>query len=531
MWQQLLAIGWAQWCTTRNHLPRTSAGAVVSGVVALIWYGMYAAFGVALANVFPRAPLPKIREWLPAGLLLMFLFWQFIPLFTLSGGRSLDLKKLQTFPIKSNALFFIEVVLGLTTAPEMILTLLGAMAGLLRHPGIPALEPLLLLLYIPFNLLLSLAIREALRRSFRKNRLRELLGLVIIGLSIAPTYLLTSSLGQYSKNGLLRTAAGGATPWHALAVLSAQRLDLAAIVITILWIAAAYAFARWQFARTLAIDDEFDARVSSAHSQAGKTGRKGSLASRLFDFPATALPDPLAALVQKELRSLRRIPRFRVIVGMACLFGALICTQIMRQQSGGFSREYFLPLINLYGFLFLGEVLLWNIFGFDRHAAQLYFVAPVSFRTILRAKNAVAVFFLLFQTVIVLCVAFLLRIPVSGQSVADEFAVAAVFAIFFLAAGNLTSVVLPKRVDPNQTFRKQASGVVQAWLLLSSLGIGVLLSFAYLARYALGTNWAFLGVAAVEFGIGVIVYRIATDSAVERAARGRERLLEILSGG
>ncbi len=531
MWQQILAIGWAQWRTTRNHLPRTSAGAVVSGVIALLWYGMFVGLGAALADVLPRAPLPKIQEWLPAGLLLVFLFWQFVPLFTLSGGRSLDLKKLQTFPIKSNALFFIDLLLGLTTAPEMILTLLGAMAGLLRHPDIPALEPLVLLLYIPFNLFLSLAIRDALRRLFRKNRLRELLGLMIIGLSILPTYLFTSSLGQYSKNGLLRMATGRATPWHALAVLSVQRWTLAAIATTMLWTAVAYGFARWQFARTLVIGDEFNDRRASGHSETREIGRKGSFAGRRFGLPWTVLPDPIAALVQKEFRSLRRMPRFRVIAGMACLFGALLCTQILRQQAGGFVREYFLPLVNIYGFLFLGEVLLWNVFGFDRRAAQLYFVAPVSFRTVLRAKNAVAVFFLLLQTVIVLGVAILLRVPVSKWSVADEFAVSAVAAIFFLAAGNLTSVVLPKQVDPSQTFRKQASGVAQAWLLLSSLGIAVLLSFAYLGRYALGTNWAFFGIAALEFGIGVIVYRIATDSAVERATRGRERLLETLSSG
>ena len=529
MWQQLLAIAWAQWRMMRNHLPRTSAGTVVSGILVLLWYGMYAAFGAALADVLPRTPLPKIREWLPAGLLLMFLFWQFVPLLTLSGGRSLDLKKLQTFPIERNGLFFIEVVLGLTIAPEMILTLLGAIVGLLRHPGIPSPQPLLLLLYIPLNLFLSLAIRNALRRLFRKSTLRELLGLIMVALSIAPTYLLTSSVGRHSKVGFLGAAAVGATPWHALAILSIQELAPTAVVITGLWITAAYGVARWQFAKALAIEDEFRATAPRAYSRAEKRGRNALFAARWFDFPAVVFPDPLAALVQKEFRSLRRTPRFRVIVGMACLFGALLCAQVMRQQAGGFAREYFLPLVNVYGFLFLGEVLLWNIFGFDRYAAQLYFIAPVSFRTILRAKNVVAVFFLLFQTVAVLGIAFLLRLPVSKESVVDEFAVAAVVAVFFLAAGNLVSVILPKQVDPNQTFRKQASGVVQSWMLLSSLGIGVLLSFAYLARYALGTNWAFLAVAAIEFGIGVIAYRIATDSAVERATRGRERLLETLS--
>jgi ABC-2 type transport system permease protein len=234
--------------------------------------------------------------------------------------------------------------------------------------------------------------------------------------------------------------------------------------------------------------------------------------------------------MQKEFRSLRRIPRFRVIFGMACLFGTILFTQIMRQEVTGLGVDNFLPLVNVYGFLLLGEVLLWNVFGFDRWATQLYYLAPVNFRAVLLAKNLVAVFFMLCQTVLVFMVVALLRFEVTPQSVLNEFAVSAVVAIFFLAAGNMASVLLPKRVDGNQTFRKQASGTVQVWMLLSSFAICLLLSFAFLARYALQTNWAFLSVLAVEFGIGVIVYRIAMESAVEHAGRGSERLLEALSG-
>lgn len=515
----------------RNHLSRTSAAAVVSAVLAVLWYGMYAALGIALADVLPRAPLPKIREFLPAGLLLVFLFWQFVPLLTLSGGRSLDFSKLNAFPIRSNTLFFIEVVLGLTTAPEMVLVLLGATAGLLRHPGLPVMEPVVLLAYIPFNLLLSLAIRDALKRSFRKNRFRELLGFLVVGLSIAPVYLINSSFGRHAQPGVLRWAAATGTPWHALSALSVQRFAFPEMATTIGWLVFAYGVARWQFARSLSVDNEFVSRESTGPQRKGEAGRRRMGLITLARLPVAVFPDPLGALMQKEFRSLRRIPRFRVIVGMACLFGALLCTQILRQHAGGFARDYFLPLVNVYGFLFLGEALLWNVFGFDRRAAQIYFIAPVSFRTILRAKNAVAVTFLAIQTVVVLGVAVLLRFPVSRRSVADEFAIAAVVAIFFLAAGNLTSVILPKQMDPTQTFRKQASGVSQVWMLLSSVGVALLLSFAYLARYALRSNWAFWAVAAIEFGIGVVVYRIATDSAVERAMRGRERLLEVLSGG
>ena len=56
-----------------------------------------------------------------------------------------------------------------------------------------------------------------------------------------------------------------------------------------------------------------------------------------------------------------------------------------------------------------------------------------------------------------------------------------------------------------------------------------LVGFAFLARWALDSDWALIGVFAVEFIIGVVVYRIATDSAVERGIRDRERIIDDLS--
>lgn len=527
MWQKLLIIAWAQWCLTRNRLTKTRAATVVSGIFSLLWYGLYCAFALALAYALPKATWAHIQQWVPAGLLGIFVFWQFVPLFTLSAGRAFDFSKLQAFPIESDTLFAIEAVLRLTTSPEMIITLLGAIAGLARHPAIAPTAPLFLLLYIPFNVLFSVALREFVLRLFRKNRLRELLGVLVIALSIAPSYILGTSVGRHSTGKALVIGAVPGTPWHAVSMLSIHAFSWAAFAVMIFWIAAAYGLARWQFVRTLRSDSDTiglgPGAVPSENRVRVKWEENVGVLGRLA-------PEPLAALLQKEVQSLRRMPRFRVMVGMACVFGMLIGTQLVRHHEHGFLREYFVPMANIYGFLFMGEVLVWNVFGFDRRAAQLYFAAPVSFATVLRAKNAVAVLFLAVQTVIVLCLALLLRVPVSGQTVVDDVAVSAVVAIFFLGLGNLTSVMLPKAVDPNQTFRKQAAGSVQLWLLLSSLGIAALLGFGLLAEYATGSHWAFWSVAALEFAIGVIVYRIATESAVERAVRQQERLLQTLSG-
>lgn len=72
---------------------------------------------------------------------------------------------------------------------------------------------------------------------------------------------------------------------------------------------------------------------------------------------------------------------------------------------------------------------------------------------------------------------------------------------------------------------------MQLWFLLCSVGMMVLMGFAFLAQWALESYWALLGVLALEFVIGLIVYRVALDSAADRGGRERERILDALSKG
>ena len=243
----------------------------------------------------------------------------------------------------------------------------------------------------------------------------------------------------------------------------------------------------------------------------------------------------MGALLQKEYRSLLRMPRFRVIFGMACVFSVLIFIPIVLNGAtggrNGFISSNFLAVVTLYGVLLMSDSLLLNVFGFDRRATQIYFVAPVSLETVLKAKNVTAVTFIMLQSVIVLVVAVLVHVRITAFNIIDAVSAAAVVGLFFLCVGNLTSIAMARPMDPTQTFRKQAGGKMQLWFLLCSLGMFLLVGFAFLARWALQSDWAFPGVLAVEFGIGVIVYRIAMQSAVARAIREREQMLEALSKG
>lgn len=527
MWQQIFAIAWAQFRIARNHLPRTSAGSVLMWLVSLLWYGMYAALACVLAARLREVPLTELRVWMPVGLLGVFLFWQIVPLFTLSTGWSLQLNKLRVFPLRDSALFGLEVMLRLTSAPEMLIVLAGAIVGLARHPAIPLLAPLFLLLFIPFNLFLQLAIRDLILYSFERHRFRELFAALVISLSILPQLLARTRLGHTLKPYFFAVAHSYAAPWREAASLSLGSFSIFDPVLLLAWTCGAYLLARWQFKKSFRHEETIRRAASDAGSPAS------SRETRILEWPVRLFQDPLASLLQKELRSLLRMPRFRVLFGMACIFSVIIFVPVTFNQGlrhdNAFVHSNFLPIVNLYGLLLLSDVLLLNVFGLDRSAAQLYFVVPVPLETVLKAKNLAAVIFVCLQTLAVLLIALLIRASVTPISAFAGAVASAVATIYLLAFGNLASVSMARPVDPAQTFKKQAGARMQLWLLLCGVCMYVVVGFAFLARWALQSDWALLGILLLEFLIGIVVYRIATESAVRHGSRDRERLVEALS--
>ena len=63
-------------------------------------------------------------------LLIVFLYWQVVPLLMAATGASLDLRKLQVYPIPVSQLFSIEVMLRVTAGIEMMLILSGIAVGI-----------------------------------------------------------------------------------------------------------------------------------------------------------------------------------------------------------------------------------------------------------------------------------------------------------------------------------------------------------------------------------------------------------------
>jgi ABC-2 type transport system permease protein len=525
---QIRAILWAQFRTIRNHLPRSGWGTILTALLSTIWYGLFAAIAASIALKIPGVPVATLQLVLPLGLLVVLLFWQIVPVMTLSSGWSLELSKLLVYPIRQSALFGVEVLLRLTTAPEMIIVLLGALVGLARHPEIPAAAAFWLLLYLPFNLLLSLAIREWLLRMFRRKRLRELLIVAIVIVTVLPNLLVNTSLGPKLKPVFISVGTGQGTPWHELSVLALGQFSFQALAIWIISLAVVYILATRQFAKMLDMD-----RAAAFESAArGGHGTRRSRFEWLLNLPNRLFDDPVAALLEKEMRVLSRSPRFRVIFGMACFFSALVFFPLaFGRQRSTFMEGNYLPVINTYGLLILGEVLLWNVFGFDRKAAQIYFVAPVPFETVLRAKNLAALAAIVLMTLFTTTLGYALHAHITPAGVLGALFLTLILTLFLLACGNLTSVIIPRAIDPNQAFRNQNAGKATLWLLVCFMVMAIPVGLAFLAKWAFNSDSAFLAILCVDLIVGLIVYKVATESAVARVESGREQFLDALSKG
>ncbi|HYL37325.1 MAG TPA: hypothetical protein VEV17_15520 [Bryobacteraceae bacterium] len=527
--QQARAIVWAQWRTTRNYFPRSNkGGAIFSGVMALVWYGAFAYLAAIAAFLLSKPEeFDAMHQVLPDALLLCFLYWQLIPVLMASMGSSLDIRKLLVYPIPNRELFALEVMLRASTAGEMLLLLIGAAVGLWLNPGVPRWAPLGLLPFILLNLLCSAGVRDLLVRLLARRRVREIVVFLLV-LSAALPQLLLATGTRFRWRQLFAGETSPVWPWTAAARLSQGEFSWLNIGVLAAWTTLAYVFGRWQFERGL----RFDSREAAATS--APSTRSASRLEWWYTLPNVIFRDPLAGLIEKELRFLSRAPRFRLVFVMGFSFGLLVWAPIAFGRLSSRSSlisDNFLTFVSVYALLLLSDVLFWNCFGFDRSAMQLYFLAPLKMSTVLLGKNLAAVSFVLLEITGVATVCALLRLPLSPLKILEAFSVTCVVTLLILSIGNLSSLYNPRPVNPSKSFRTSASGRTQAMLMLAFPIALLPVALAFLARYAFDSEWALFGVLLVGAALGAIVYRYSMSTAVEAAQDRRERIIATLSQG
>jgi ABC-2 type transport system permease protein len=509
------------------------AGRILYWIFSVLWYGGIAVLAWAAATGIPAlTSADTLNTVLGFALLLAFVFWQAIPMALATTGLSLDLKRLLVYPIAPSRLFGIEVLLRVSTGPELLIVLSGVAVGLARSALTPVWAPLGLLPFVAFNFLLSAGLRDLFTRLLAKRGVRELVVLGIVMISVLPQLVINllppdTWKTYYSRYEPLMKSIPW--PWQLTAELCSGVSFWKAGLLLAAWTAAAGWFGFAQFQRGLL----WDADEARAKDRGLARGGSASRLEWLYRLPGRLLPDPLGGLVEKEFRCLTRAPRFRLVFFMGFTFGILLWVPVAfgpHQVPGGFSRNL-LVWISLYAALLLGEVLFWNIFGFDRTAAQAYFVMPVTMATVLAAKNIAAAFFLLLEITIVTVVILALRLQISLQSIPECYAVTVVICLFMLAFGNIASTYYPRPVNPDDSWRSSSSGKMQGLYMLAYPALMAPVGLAYLARYAFDTSTAFYAVLGSAFVIALMTYWVSFGTALEAADEKRESILAQLSRG
>ena len=75
------AVVWAQWRNIRNFYPRAGIG--WTAIIGLIWYGIWIAVAAAVMVLISS---PMADSTLSGLFLLIFLYWQVVPLLMAASG-------------------------------------------------------------------------------------------------------------------------------------------------------------------------------------------------------------------------------------------------------------------------------------------------------------------------------------------------------------------------------------------------------------------------------------------------------------
>jgi ABC-2 type transport system permease protein len=403
----------------------------------------------------------------------------------------------------------------------------GGATGLLRNPSYGArAAPWIVagaLAFIAMNILLSAGARNWLERFFLRTRLREAMMLVLVIAGLLPQFL---AVMHVRMAGLMRFAPSQVVwPWAAMGrLMLGDRVALSGVTSAV-WLAASWWFSRRQFERTI----RYDVSALKRHGrQPERQSRTGGFIDLLFGLPSRFLPDPIAAIMEKELRTFARIPRFRLVYAMSCFFGLVLYFPTFRRgHTNSFFQQNALPVMSLYGLLMLGQISYWNSFGFDRSAAQGYFSWPVRLRDVLLAKNLSVVCLMIPQIMVVALIGRAAHLPASPAKVLETILVMIVAALYWFSVGNICSVRLPRALDPEKM--NQMSNKMQALSIWSAPFLLLPLGLAYWSRWFFESQMVFGGLLLVAAIIGAIFYWVGLDSAVHTAIEKREAILSELS--
>ena len=245
------------------------------------------------------------------------------------------------------------------------------------------------------------------------------------------------------------------------------------------------------------------------------------------------IPGAIAAIFEKEIRYLSRSGPmiFTLIMPVFILFIFRLTPSTSGKTSGtllGRSSDLAFPVGAAYALLILTN-LVYNSLGADGGGIQLFFTAPVRFRSVMAAKNMAHSGILALETILVWMGASLMFQPPAAAITLATVAGLSFALPVNLAAGNLLSISTPKKVDYGTFGRQRASNTT----VFASFGVQIvvlgLAALTLMVARAYGRIWLatviFLALAVIAwFG-----FFLALNSTDRKALNRREEIIAELT--
>jgi ABC-2 type transport system permease protein len=459
---------------------------------------------------------------------LFFGVWQTWTAVSLSVSEreALDLSRFLVYPLPPARIWGYGLAASVVGDPFAVfwLLLLGGafLGGAIARPG--AWVVLLALAYALFAFATAAYVallQELLARLLRGRRVREL--------AIAAVYVGTGFLVVFMSGGpravlhalrVLRTVRWLALP-PALAERAVVSLYLERWPAAVGWLAllalggAATAWAAYRLALSAA------RAGGDQPPRAAATGAGG-----------WRVPGRLGALLEKEGKYLLRHPIASVLALVVPALAGVVAWKLVPRiprEAGEVVRA--LPLFGFALYAHLATQVFWlNAFGWERGGGRAWFLAPLEPADVLAAKNLVTYLFSLALFAGCVGAAVALGGPPPAWALVGAVALHAGVAPWFLAAGNLVSILVPRPAPMTIQRGGHLSPVsALAGMAIFSAG-GALAALPVLAAlrldepWLLPAGWALLGL------LGMAVYRSALPRLARLLRDRREPLLAAVCG-
>lgn len=536
--EQIRAVSWLRWRTLRNNLRNKNRrldilGLVISSVISLLFVGgMTVGFFIGTIALFEKHD----ERYFGLVFLGLLVWWQLFPVLLAGFSPQFSFRTMLRFPMRLPAFYIIGLAYGFADSAALaalVWLVTMVVATLVAQPAAAPVMLVACVLFALFNVTLERLLGAWVEKLLTTRRSREIFFTLFI-LSMVSLNFLNPIMQKYGK--AIVAAMRGWLPYlcilpssfagDAIARFSEQDWlgvisRFAGLVVYVLL----FSFLLWKRYAKIYEGEELSESSEPTKNKV-RIAADSSGPSEALEF----LPPAVLAIFRKELIYLRR----NSFLFFGLVFPPMMLLFFTVQFAGlhptalkqGVSPDLFFPGMMAYLVLILIAPS-YNSFAYEGRGIQTYFMSPVTFRSVLIAKNLLTIAILTAE--IVFCVVLLgWRVGLPSTPVLFATLAAVAFSIMGqLSLANWASLSYPKRVQFGKMGQRNSGMSVLVVFGAQLLFSGVSAIILFSGRWT-GNRWLPAEIFAVFAAAATAGYLSGLDACVALAERKKETLLEAL---